>query len=69
MSGSTSVRSEVGFAVVLARGDDGVNLVVGDVRALEADRLVRARRQKQAVAHPDQLLGALLIQDHAAVGE
>ena len=80
MSGSTSVRSLVGLGggdalgvlglgLVLACADDRVDLVVGDERALQPDRLVGAHRDEQPVAHADQLLGALLVEDDPAVGQ
>ena len=80
MSGSTSVRSPVVLAAVtpsvysgsawsLHALDDGVDLLVADVGALQPDRLVGPHRHEQPVTHADQLLGALLIEDDPAVGQ
>ena len=49
--------------------DNGPDLVLGDERTLDAHRLVLAHREEQAIPLPDQLLGARLIEDDAAVGE
>ena len=44
-------------------GDHGPDLLLGDPRALDPDRLAGAHRQEQPVALPDQLLRARLVQD------
>ena len=65
MSGSTSDLSPEDFAAVTPsvysgsawslQARDCVDLVVGDVSALQPHRLARAHGQEQSVAHADQL--------------
>ena len=57
------------FALVLGEVDDGLDLFVGDERALHTDGFARAHREEEPVAHTDQLLGARLIQDDPGIGE
>ena len=49
--------------------DDRLDLGLGDPGALHADRLGGAHRQEQRVALADQLVGAGLVEDDAAVGD
>ena len=46
-----------------------MDLVIGDIGALQPDRLIGAHRQEECVAHTDQLLRARLIKDDAAVSQ
>ena len=77
MSSSTSrlaaasvsdVVAVLGGHLLLDVADDGVDLGLGDPRALDAHRLGGAHRQEQGVALADQLLGAGLVEDDPGVG-
>ena len=77
MSGSTSVYLADGLAVVTPSGvlrlglvlaglHDGVDLLVGDVGALQAQRLARAHRQERSPSPvPDERNRARLVEDDA----
>src|SRR5690606_7820260 len=47
--------------------DDAVHFVIGDERAVHANRQTGARRQVEHVAMPKQLLGATLVEDGARI--
>jgi hypothetical protein len=49
--------------------DDVVDLRLGDPGTLHAHRLARTHRQEERVALTDELLGAGLVEDDAAVGQ
>ena len=65
VTSSTVRRLELGLAVL----DDLVDLGLGDPGTLHADGLARSHRQEQSVTLTDELLGAGLVEDDAAVGD
>ena len=62
------VLLEVGLGLRAALLDDEADLVLADERALDALQLRRADRREEHVAHAEQRLGAVLVEDGAPVG-
>ena len=67
--GGEDLFAVLGLGLPLGELDDRLDLGVGDVGALHADRLAGADRHEERVTHADQLLRARLVEDDPAVGE